>query len=151
MSENAPKVSLREVTPENLYQVCALRVAPHQEGFVAPNAYSIAQAYFEREAAWFRAIYADETPVGFLMLDDDPNSQEYALWRFMIADEHQGKGYGRQAIALLLDHVRTRPGAKELLTSYLPGEGNPGGFYRKLGFQETGDLQEGEIIVRLPL
>src|SRR5215472_10755093 len=107
MLVNAGRVSLREVTSENRLQVLRLRVAPHQESFVSPNAYSIAEAYFEREVAWFRAIYADEIPVGFLMLEDDIGSQEYTLWRFMIAVEHQGKGYGRQAITLLIEHVRT--------------------------------------------
>ena len=72
-------VSLREVIKENLRNILALEVAPEQKKFVAPNAVSIAQAYFDREIAWFRAIYADETPVGFLMLSDDASMPEYFL------------------------------------------------------------------------
>jgi hypothetical protein len=60
--------SLREVTLDNLRDVLRLTVAAHQEQFVASNAVSIAQAYFYRDSAWFRAIYADDTPVGFVML-----------------------------------------------------------------------------------
>ncbi len=55
-------------------EICRLAVSPAQAEFVAPNAVSIAQAYFEREIAWFRGIYADETPVGFLMLEDKPDT-----------------------------------------------------------------------------
>lgn len=105
-----------------------------QERFVAPNSVSIAEAYF-CEKAWFQAIYADETPVGFLMLYDDPQKLEYHLWRFMIAESHQGKGYARRAMALLIEHVRRRPKAEELVLCYVPGEGSPEGFYRGLGIQ----------------
>ena len=42
-------------------------MSEHQKQFVAPNAVSIAQAYFSKEA-WFRAIYADDTAIGFVML-----------------------------------------------------------------------------------
>ena len=66
----------REVTKKNLSAIFKLKVSPAQEKYVAPNSISIAQAYFDREIALFRAIYADETPVGFLMLSDDAKEQE---------------------------------------------------------------------------
>jgi diamine N-acetyltransferase len=153
-SESAPPskqatVTLREITRETVRAICNLRVAPPQEQFVAPNAVSIAQAHFEPEAAWFRAIYADETPVGFLMLDDDPENQEYFLWRFMIDARFQGYGFGRQALQLLIEHVKTRPGATALLTSCVPGDGSPCPFYEKNGFVYTGDVDDGELVMRL--
>ena len=83
------------------------------------------------------------------MLHDDPDKPEYYLWRFMIAAE--GKGYGRRAMHLLIDHVRTRPMARELLLSYVPGDGNPERFYGGLGFEPTGEINEGEIVMRLRL
>ena len=144
-------VSLREVTKENLREVLRLKVAPDQDRFVAPNAVSIAQAYFDRDVAWFRAIYADETPVGFVMLHDEPGARKYYLWRFMIDHRYQKLGYGAKALEQVIDYVRHRPGALELLTSIVPGEGSPGGFYETLGFRYTGDLDEGEQVMRLPL
>jgi diamine N-acetyltransferase len=69
----------------------------------------------------------------------------------MIAGEPQGKGYGRRAMELLIEHVKTRPGAEELLLSYVPGEGSPEGFYRRLGFEPTGEENEGEIMASLRL
>ena len=143
-------VSLREITAETVWAICQLKVAPAQEQFVASNAFSIAQAHFS-PIAWFRAIYADETPVGFMMLADNPEAPEYFLWRLMIADGHQRKGFGERAIALLVDYVRTRPGATELQVSYHPGEGSPRDFYLKQGFEETGRIEEGEVVLRLPL
>jgi len=142
-----PDVSLREITRETLWPVLQLEVAPEQRRFVASNAISIAQAHFHPEAAWFRAIYAGETPVGFLMLHDEPGA--CFLWRFMIDHRFQGLGYGRRALERLLDHVRTLPGAAEIRTSCVPGDGTPIPFYEKAGFTLTGEADEegGELIM----
>lgn len=144
------EVTLREVTEETVRTICNLTVREEQRQFVAPNAVSIAQAYFS-EYAWFRAVYADETPVGFLMLYDRPDKPEYYLWRFMIDARWQGMGFGRRAMALLIDHVKSRPGADELLTSVHQAEGGPQAFYEKLGFRLTGEYEEGEAMMRLSL
>jgi hypothetical protein len=43
-------------------------------------------------------------------------------------------------------------GATELLTSYVPEDGGPTGFYERLGFEPTGELDNsGGVIVRLGL
>lgn len=88
-------VTLREITAETARAIMFLDVAPHQDGLVAPNAVSMAQAHFAPQA-WMRAIYADEAPVGFLMLEDSTlvasnttpdlhNGERYIyLWRFMV-------------------------------------------------------------------
>lgn len=146
------EVRLCEITSETVVQICKLSdtLSEDQQKMVAPNAMSIAQAHFS-DKAWFRAIYADETPVGFIMLYDGAEESEYFLWRLMIAGPHQGKGYGRRAIELLVEYVKTRPGAQELLASYVPIEGGPEGFYRKLGFEPTGEVQDGEVVMRLAL
>jgi diamine N-acetyltransferase len=144
-------VTLREITRDTVRTITDLKVAPQQTGFVATNAESIAQAYFDRDVAWFRAVYADEIPVGFIMLEDDAANQEYFLWRFMIDARYQRHGYGRRALELLVEYVKTRPGAKALVTSCVPGDGSPCPFYERLGFVPTGEVDEGEIVLRLVL
>ncbi len=148
--EEGAAVALAEVTGDTVRAICRLAVAPEQSRFVAPNAVSFAQALFEPKA-WYRAIVADDAPVGFLMLYDDPGEPVYFLWRFMVDARFQGKGYGGRAIELLAEHVRTRPGATELRTSWVPGPGSPEGFYLRLGFQPTGEIDEGEVVARLGL
>ena len=144
------KVTLREITADSVRTICQLSVHDEQQKFVAPNGISIAQAYFSKYA-WFRAIYADTTPIGFLMLEDKPEEAEYYLWRFMIDARYQGMGFGRRSLLLLIDRVKTRPNATELLTSVVQGEGSPQGFYEKLGFKLTGEYEEEEAIMRLIL
>ena len=145
-------VSLREVTGETVRDICRLSntLTPPQNHMVAPNAVSIAEAHFEPHA-WFRAIYADETPVGFIMLYDNPEELVYFLWRLMVAAPHQDKGFGRKAVELLIERVKTRPGAEELLVSCHEGDDGPEGFYRKLGFRRNGKIYDDEVGLSLPL
>jgi len=69
----------------------------------------------------------------------------------MIAEPYQGRGYGHQAIRLLLEYVKTRPGARELLVSCGEGEGNPKAFYLKQGFVPTGEVIDDETVLRMIL
>jgi diamine N-acetyltransferase len=142
-------ISLREVTRDTVRAICRLEVAASQRGFVAPNAVSISEAHFAPEA-WFRAIYAADEPVGFVMLSIKPEVPEFYLWRFMIAEPFQRRGYGAAALALAIDHVRGL-GAKDLLTSTVPGDGTPRPFYEGLGFVATGAVDDGEEVLRLEL
>ncbi|MBD3160756.1 MAG: GNAT family N-acetyltransferase [Candidatus Eisenbacteria bacterium] len=148
--DRAAPVTLREITEETVDEILALRVGQEQTKFVASNAKSIAQAHFCK-TAWFRAIYAGESPVGFVMLDDKPDLPEYFLWRLMVDERYQRMGFGRKALDRLIEHVKTRPRATELLTSCVPGEGSPEPFYLTYGFEQTGRMEEGEKVLRLPL
>jgi diamine N-acetyltransferase len=141
-------VSLREISGETVRTICRLDVNEEQKHFVAPNAVSIAEAYFEPKA-WFRAIFADEIPVGFVMVYDDPDGPEYFLWRYMIDARFQKLGFGKRAMDLLIEHIRTRPGAHELKLSCHPGEDGPEPFYRKYGFTLTGEWLGDEAVMRI--
>lgn len=141
-------VTLREITAANVNDILKLKVKPEQEKFVASNAKSIAEAHFEPKA-WFRAIYADDMPVGFVQLIDDSSTPAYFIWRFMIDGAHQGKGYGRRALQLVIDYVRSRPNAREVTLSFVPAEGGPEPFYRSMGFMPTGEMEEAEVVARL--
>jgi len=143
-------VELRGLDADTVREICALQVAPGQRGYVAPNAVSLAEASFSRNA-WPRAIYADDVPVGFAMLSIDKGGASYVLWRLMIAEGFQGRGYGARAIALLADHVRPLPGATHLLTSWVPAPEGPEPFYLGLGFEPTGEIDAGERVGRLAL
>ncbi|RZT97822.1 GNAT family N-acetyltransferase [Rivibacter subsaxonicus] len=149
------EVTLREITADTVDAVIALAVGPDQQGFVASNAVSLAQALFSEEA-WYRAIHADEELVGFVMLDDEtlrkspPAEPDIGLWRLMIDARHQRRGIGREVIRLIVRHVASKPGVRTLYTSYVPGPGGPEPFYLSLGFVPTGEIDEGEVVVEYP-
>jgi diamine N-acetyltransferase len=147
---NENEVSLKQIRSKNLGAILNLDVDDNQKSLVASNARSIAQAHYSKHA-WYRAIYAGDEPVGFVMLYLDKSKPEYYLWRLMVDQEHQGKGYGFVAMQMVIDFIRSMPKAKEFFTSYVPGKGNPSPFYRKLGFKDTGEMMEGEKVMRLEL
>ncbi|MCO1580310.1 GNAT family N-acetyltransferase [Crossiella sp. SN42] len=151
------EVRLCEITEENRDAVCALRVRPDQEQFVASVTQSLADAAAAPEAEpWYRAVYAGDEPVGFVMLSwDVPPGRpgvlgRYFLWRLLIDHRHQRRGYGEQVLRLVVALVRADRGT-ELLTSYLPREGEPWPFYRRFGFELTGEVDDGELVLRLPI
>jgi len=151
MARTPPEqVQLVAITPASLREVLALKVRPEQERFVAPNAVSLAEAYVHPEA-WCRAICADGTPVGFVMLELRPEVPEFGVWRFMIDARHQGRGIGRRGMEAVIEHVRGLPGARELLLSFVDAEGSPEAFYASLGFERTGQVIEGEQVMRFAL
>ncbi len=147
MNEN---VFLKEITEETVLDFFKLKVSKSQDKFVAPNAVSIAQAYFS-DKAWFRGIYADDTPVGFIMVSIDEEKEEYFLWRLLIGEKFQKKGYGKKAVLLLIDFLKSEYSAKKLLVSCVPEEGGPEPFYAKLGFIPTGEYDDDEKIMELDI
>ncbi|MFF7901888.1 GNAT family N-acetyltransferase [Streptomyces sp. NPDC007920] len=152
---SSPGVHLREITDDNRDAVRALRVRRDQKQFVASVSWSLKEAAKTPEAnPWYRALYRGDEPVGFVMLSWKPPTGPFEgrhfIWRLLVDKRHQGRGVGRDALTQIADLVRA-DGGTELLTSYEPGDGEPWPFYRKFGFEPTGKLYDGEIVLRLAL
>ena len=151
-------VTLREVDDANREAVGGLQVAPAQERFVSSVTESLAiAADYPHAKPWYRAVVAGDEPVGFVMLswNVEPQPPEilwpWFLWKLLIDERHQGQGYGREVVRQVAELVRAE-GATELFTSYVPEDGGPAGFYERLGFVPTGEVDgDGEIIMRLEL
>lgn len=152
-----PDIHFMHITAATLNQICALSdtLTPAQRHMVADNVYSIAEAHFSTNV-WMRAIYADKTPIGFIMThtgsdyEDGIDCPGVFLWRLMIAGPYQGKGYGRRALGKLIQHLKAM-GIPQLITSCGQGDGSPEGFYKTLGFIPTGDTYDDEIELLLKL
>jgi diamine N-acetyltransferase len=129
-----------------------------QERFVGTVAGALEDAEEIPEAnPWFRAVYAGDDPVGFVMLSWNVPPQPpriigpWFLWKLLIDERYQGRGYGRDVVRLIAELVRAC-GATELLTSCVPAADGPEAFYRRLGFVPTGELDEnGEVVLALTL
>ena len=158
-----PRVQLRDiVTDDERAAAIALRVSPEQEQFVAGVEESLQEAVAYPEAcARYWTANDGERVVGFVMLSDgipadvleaDPTLVgPYFLWRLLIDEKAQRQGYGSAALDALVDYVKGRPGADALLTSAGQGEGSPQPFYERYGFVPTGEIHEGEVVLRLDL
>jgi diamine N-acetyltransferase len=140
-------VELREITAETVRAICDLDVGDDQGGYVAPNAVSIAEAHFQPKS-WFRAIYADGEPAGFVLTFEDPEGEGYHLWRFMVDGRHQRRGVGRRAMELLLERWREL-GADAGSLSVVEANAGAIAFYESLGFRLTGEREGDELVMRL--
>lgn len=132
-------LELRKINSENFYSICQLELNPEQECHIDSNAISLAEANF-MEFAWFRAIYLNNAPIGFILVDANVSTNTFMLWRFMLDKSCQSKGLGRNAIQMLVVALQKEFGISELFTSVISGEGSPLGFYRRCGFIPTGNL-----------
>jgi diamine N-acetyltransferase len=151
-------VTLREISDENRAAVVALDVTEDQSQYVASVAESLDEAAELPDAKpWYRAIYADDEPVGFVMISDGITVDNpdfvgpYYVWRLLIDTRHQGLGYGAAALDLICDHVRSHPDARVLLVSHVVGPTSPVTFYQQYGFRLTGAVHQGEPILELDL
>lgn len=83
--------------------------------------------------------------------DPVPEAPEIMIWRFMIDKNYQNRGIGRQALHLVVDQARRRKIFSCLYVSFVPGEGSPEGFYTGFGFEPTGAVEDGEVILKIEL
>ena len=135
-------VTLRDITGDNYFQVLDLKISPEQEAakFVAPVVRSLADAWYYREEGitYPKAIYAKEDLVGFIMYDLDPESQQVFIWRFLIDQRYQGKGYGRQTIETVLAMAKEQAQMTKVVADYVDGNEPMKKILLGLGFEETG-------------
>ena len=139
-------VTLRDITGDNYFQVLDLKISPEQEAakFVAPVVRSLADAWYYREEGitYPKAIYAKEDLVGFIMYDLDPESQQVFIWRFLIDQRYQGKGYGRQTIETVLAMAKEQAQMTKVVADYVDGNEPMKKILLDLGFEETGFNKE---------
>jgi diamine N-acetyltransferase len=69
----------------------------------------------------------------------------------MIDARFQGQGTGAAALQQVIAHVKSRGLFASLVTSYVPGPGCPERFYVRAGFRHTGKVDDGEVVLELPL
>ena len=95
------------------------------EEFVASNALSIIQSVYEE---------------GF-----------YELCRIMIDYHYQNKGYGTEAIKMILDEMKSRFGCKEVYLSTDPENIVGKHVYEKVGFRSENKMIDDEELFKIVL
>lgn len=145
-------ITFRPITEDNFDAIIAMR-RPDGENFVASNAKSLAQCWLYRDDGdvfpW--AICADEMPVGFLLLEEDMDEKALILWRIMFPPEHTGKGYGTQAVRLVIEQAKQSGKYDVILLDCAPDNAIARHVYEKAGFVPSGNAEHGcdEMMLRL--
>ncbi|MBI1277372.1 MAG: GNAT family N-acetyltransferase [Anaerolineaceae bacterium] len=145
-------ITLCEITRDNWKECARMRVEPDQVRFVASNPFSLAQSKYEPECVPL-AVYDDEQMVGFVMYrtEDYGLAKVWFIDRVMIGEGHQKKGYGRAAMTLLLERLRSQKGYNAILISFVPENSVAQKLYSSLGFKDTGEIEDGELVYRIGL
>lgn len=158
------QITLEKITYKNYIKaIWGLKVTPKQKSFVASNMCSLAEAYVaitNGGVALPFAICRNKRPIGFLMIGYGANDEDfegedpafvemvkksYCLWRFMIDKRYQRKGYGRKAMQLALDYIKTFPCGKAdaCWLSYEPENEVAKKLYASFGFVEQPQFYKG--------
>lgn len=147
------EISLRPITRENWRECAVLSVAPDQQNFVAPNSRSLLQYLYQDPTDTFEpfGIYAGETMVGFMMygMGEFGGLTGWEIWRLMIDQRYQKKGYGRKALQLSIDLMRERLQVDELYIMFELGNDVARDLYTSVGFQDTGIIDDDEHVYKL--
>lgn len=158
-------IQLRKIELSNIWKVIKLSVKEDQTNFVATNTESILEAYatiIDGNVALPFGIYNDDYLVGFVMFgyntvdgEDDPAvaANNYCIWRFMIDQNYQGQGLGKEALQTAIEYLRSEPcgEAEYCWLSYEPENIGAKALYSSMGFCENGEICGDEIVSVLKL
>lgn len=153
-------IKLKKIGKDNWNVAAELAVADDHKKYVASNLYSIAEVQFHPGLNAY-ALYNDDTMIGFAMygveedsdredLKDPYPGSDFWIWRFMIAEGERFKGYGKEAMKLIIADA-IKAGKNKVFLSTEPSNEKAIKFYKTLGFRTTGVIEDGEEIFVLKL
>lgn len=140
------RVTLKPVDVDNWRAVADLEVTETQRAFVtAPARYLALCAY---DGLWQPlAIGLGDRVIGFVKWAVDPDDRSCWIGGLLIDRRHQRQGHGRRALEALMDQLTTEHGHRRFALSYDP-ENPAKPLYQALGFVETGEVDDDEVVAR---
>jgi len=142
---------LKKVDESNFVQCFNLELGDGQDKFVSHPVRSLAQAYIYYNQCTPFAIYKHNIMVGYVMVIYDYDEKTYNIWHMMIDKKHQGEGYGTKAMELCIDYIKSKPFGESNVVILTCSMDNTHAIhiYEKLGFKDTGERDDDEIIMKL--
>lgn len=142
---------LKKVDESNFIDCFNLNLRHGQDKFVSHPVRSLAQAYVYYNQCTPFAIYNDNIIVGYVMVIYDYDEETYNIWHMMIDEKYQGKGYGTKAVKLCLDYIKSKPfgNSNDVILTCNMDNSHAIHIYEKLGFKDTGERDDDEIIMNL--
>ena len=153
--ERTYAMTLEPITPDNWRQAVFLTTDPKRENpldqeWLCSNAFSMLQAVYEPDRQC-RLIRADGKAVGFVMFEAwEEKGGEPLLCRYMIDVDCQGRGYGAQALPLVLEEMYRVYGRRAIYLTVEQANEKAVRMYEKFGFRFTGEMDCDEAVYLLP-
>ena len=133
-------ITLQPINENNFLAVCRLRSAPEQQNFSLPAPMILARAYAYREQrASAYAVCTSEAVVGVMLVEDlDEEPACYHLSELLIDEAQQKKGYGREAMLLLLSELQKERKYPRVELCVKKANTAAIRLYTSLGFRDSG-------------
>lgn len=142
------------ITPDNWLTFNKLKVKEEQKEFVASNLTILARAYAYRDSnSKVYAIYNENIPIGMLMQREYQEDTKLfcVLDQFMITERYQRMGYGKAAMKLWIDLIKSENRYDSIILCYIEGDDAAKNLYLNIGFYHTGEVDGNEIIMKYTL
>lgn len=141
-------MQLIPLSTANLSAVLNLEVTDDQKNYICSNARTIAWCYVAPTKVPLVAL-DNNTPVGLLAYEKEPEPGHYDILTMMIGKQYQGMGLGKTAFTLLLQYLQALPDCQRITLNFVPGNQRAEAFYRSFGFVPTGQHYGDEIVMEL--
>ncbi len=141
-----PQIELREVTSDNWRAVAAVELADAQRAFAGPVTRYLCLCHYGGVWNPLAVCSGDET-VGFVMWAIDRDDRSGWIGGLMIDRRRQREGFGRAVVQTLAARLAA-DGCDSVALSYSPGNSVARALYLSLGFEETGEMEDDEVVAR---
>ncbi|MFF2091403.1 GNAT family N-acetyltransferase [Paenibacillus sp. NPDC058174] len=144
IEEESDIIHLEQINRSNWEHCIELKLKEEQQAFMASNLYSIAELQF-LPGFTAAAVYLENRVIGFAMYGVDPDDHNYWIYRFMIDETEQGKGYGTEAMKILIGMIMNAVDRTDIIRiGYHPDNEGARRLYSRAGFQIEGIAHWGE-------
>lgn len=142
-------IELREIDEGNFHEVISLSVSEEDQVNVSSVQRSLAEAWLYRKNGdvFPYALYAGNQLVGFVLLDMDEEESCCMIWRLLIDEQFQGKGYGQAAIHTIIHLATTMGEFSYVRADYVKGNKRMQHLLHSMGFEQFGE-DERELFTR---
>jgi diamine N-acetyltransferase len=140
------EIRLEPVTPANWRDCAALTVHPGQERFVAEVTYYLCMCHYGDTWKPLAAVRGDEV-VGFVIWGVDDDGSRW-IGGLVVDAGKQRQGIGREIVRQLRERLIAEPDTPNVALSYQPANTAARELYRSMGFAETGETEDDEVVAR---
>ena len=143
-------LKLVPVTKDNWRKAAFLTTDPErkmmlEEQWIAANTFSLLQCQYDPN--WdCRLLLDGEEAVGFVFYGYWEERDHYLLCRYMIDEKHQGKGYGKAFLPMVIHQIRSQYHSADVYVSVSEDNKRALSLYEKAGFVATEEMDEEERV-----
>ncbi|MFD2176026.1 GNAT family N-acetyltransferase [Veronia pacifica] len=144
-------VNLREITKDIWFEMLDVEITKEQENYVALPSEAIAASKFY-DYYVNRGVYLEDKPIGFIQYypnHENGKPSEIFIDQLLIDVSFQGRGYGSEAIKIVLEEIKQLEGFKSISICHVEGHDAMKKFFEQFNFTVVEQDEFDETIMEL--